>query len=315
MDIVFTIMGLVILFAGGELLLKASLTISKKLGLSALLVSMIVIGFGTSTPELMVSLSAALKGTTDIAFGNVVGSNIANVLLILGSAAVITPVLCQRREIRRDAIVVFGACALLSGFSFFGMLERWMGLVMLLILAGYMGYSYRQENNNKAAQEDVEEFEEELGGHIEAGWPLTIALTVISLGCLAGGAWLLVEGASSIATKMGIPEAVIGLTLVALGSSLPELTMAVLAATRKNTDIIIGNVMGSNLFNTLGILGITSVAIPLPFPEQIAAFDIWLMLLIMAVLIPVVWTGHRISRLEGAFFLCAYTGYVVWLYV
>lgn len=313
MDILYTIIGLILLFAGGEVLLKASIAIAGKLGLSALLVSMVVIGFGTSTPELIVCLSAAFKGSTPIAFGSIVGSNIANVLLILGIAAVVTPMICKKPEIRRDAWAVLAACTLLAGLSFLGTLERWMGLVMVALLISYMGYSYRQEKEKNKIKPFPAGIEKEVGTQ-KLGWVQTIILTIASLGCLAAGAWFLVEGASAIAARMGVPESVIGLTLVAVGSSLPELTMAILAAARKNTDVIMGNILGSNLFNTLGILGLTALAVPLPFPPHIAHFDIWVMLAVMVVLIPVTRTGHKISRFEGAFFLSVYSGYVVWLY-
>lgn len=176
-----------------------------------------------------------------------------------------------------------------------------------------MSYAYRKENERSNSKPFPKHIEKEVGSHA-LGWPQTVLLTVASLGCLAAGAWLLVEGASSLALKMGIRESVIGLSLVAVGSSLPEFTMVILAAARKNTDVIIGNVLGSNLFNTLGILGLTSLVTPLPFPPHIAHFDIWIMLAVMAVLIPVVWTGHKINRFEGALLLSAYSAYIMWLY-
>tara|TARA_B100001989_G_C24540303_1_gene467146 strand:- start:936 stop:1886 length:951 start_codon:yes stop_codon:yes gene_type:complete len=313
MDIIYIVLGLILLFAGGEVLLKASISIAGKLGLSALLVSMVVIGFGTSTPELIVTLSAAFKGSTPIAFGNVVGSNIANVLLILGIASLTTPMICKKPEIHRDAWIVLAACTSLAGLSLWGTIERWVGLSMVLLMVSYMAYSYRQEKRKNKVKPFPAGIEKEVGTQ-NLGWIQIIILTIASLGSLAAGSWFLVEGSTAIAARMGIPESVIGLTLVAVGSSLPELTMVILAAARKNSDVIMGNILGSNLFNTLGILGITSMAIPLPFPKHIAHIDIWVMLGIMVLLIPITRTGHRINRFEGAFFLCLYSAYIVWLY-
>ncbi|MCD8566680.1 MAG: sodium:calcium antiporter [Alphaproteobacteria bacterium] len=314
MDILYTIAGFILLFAGGEVLLKASIAIAGRLGLSALLVSMVVIGFGTSTPELVITLSAALKGSAPMAFGNIVGSNTANVLLILGLSALITPLCCKNRRYSVMLLLFWPPLFCSAGsHSLMFWNAGWAGSWFSSWRFIWVIPTGRKKHRKKLPPRSPHRSNRK-SGQKKLGWVQIIILTLASLGSLVSGAWLLVEGATSIATRIGVPESVIGLTLVAIGSSLPELTMAVLAATRKNTDVIIGNIMGSNLFNTLGILGVTAIVTPLPFPEHIAHFDLWIMLGVVALLVPIMRTGHIINRFEGAFFLCLYSAYTVWLY-
>lgn len=313
MDIAAVIAGLALLFAGGEALVRGAVSIAGRLGLSTLLVSTVVIGFGTSTPELLVSLQAAMSGMPDIALGNVVGSNIANILLILGIAGIIAGVECRSAAIRRDALAGVAAAVLLCGASFLHRLSWPAGLVMVGTLAAYIAYSYftEQRQNRENA---------ELRRHIEAEKPLddgmgkALLFTVAGLVLLLVGARLLVSGAVSLAQSWGVSEAVIGLTLVAVGTSLPELTTAVIAALRKHADIVIGNILGSNLFNILGILGITAVVTPLPFAGRIAETDMWVMLAVVATLAAVIFLRGQIGRSVGISFLALYAGYNIWLF-
>ncbi len=275
---------------------------------------MVIVGFGTSVPELMVSTTAALKGAPNIALGNVVGSNIANVLLILGLSAIFAPIACTRLAIRRDALAVLVASLVLVGLALYGEIGRITGLIMLATLAVYISYSYLTERNDSKKDEAFRErIEEDIGKHSIHIWNASI-FCIVGLVFLAVGANLLVEGATSLAQKFGISNSIIGLTLVALGTSLPELVTAIVAAYRKHPDVVIGNIMGSNLFNILGILGVTSIITPIPFVGRIADTDVWIMLVVAIALSPVIWTGHRISRLEGAVFLFLYFVYVFWLY-
>lgn len=314
MDILLIVIGFGLLFAGGEGLLRGSVTIAEKFGLSTLLVSMVIVGFGTSVPELMVSTTAALKGAPNIALGNVVGSNIANVLLILGLSAVFAPIACTRLVIRRDALAVLVASLVLVGLALNGKIGRITGLIMLAVLAVYISYAYLTERKDSKKDEAFRErIEEDIGKPSIHLWKASI-LCIVGLVFLAVGANFLVEGATSLAQNFGIPNSVIGLTLVALGTSLPELVTAIVAAYRKHPDVVIGNIMGSNLFNILGILGVTSSITPIPFEGRIADTDVWIMLVVAIALSPVIWTGHRISRLEGAVFLFLYFVYVFWLY-
>lgn len=314
MDVLLIFAGLALLFTGGEGLLRGSVSIAEKLGLSTLLVSMVIVGFGTSTPELMVSATAALRGAPAIALGNVVGSNIANILLILGASALIAPVACARPQIRRDALAVLVAGLCLAPFALTGMLGRAAGLALVVVLAAYLGYCIRAERKRAKGKGEFRKQIEEDVGKPALSLPKASALCVVALAFLAGGAHCLVEGATSLAEKFGIPDAVIGLTLVAVGTSLPELATAAVAAWRKHGDVVIGNIMGSNLFNTLGILGVTAAISPIPFEGRIAQIDVWIMIAVSLALYPAIHTGHKISRFEGGTFVALYLGYTVWLF-
>lgn len=321
MDILYILIGLVFLFFGGEGLLKGSVSLAKTFGLSTLLVSMVVVGFGTSAPELMVSVTAALRDATGIALGNVVGSNIANILLILGLAATIMAIDCRRWEIKRDAITVVAASLLLAAFCVMGEIGRVSGGIMLFLLVSYLSYAYWAEKRArpKTQMDNDPEFrqalEQDVGPAEDIGTTKAVLYSIGGMLFLAAGAHLLVEGATSIARQFGISDAVIGLSLVAIGTSLPEVATAIVAAARKHAYVVIGNVMGSNLFNILSILGITALISPVPVDPRIAAMDIWIMLAVAVVLAPVIWTGHKISRFEGIGFLALYAGYIGWLAV
>lgn len=313
-DFAFVIAGFFLLFLGGEGLVRGSVTIAMRLGLSTLLVSVVIVGFGTSVPELLVSLQAAFKGTPDIALGNIVGSNIANVLLILGVSAFMMPVLCQGKDIRRDAAVGVAAAALLAALSFTFELTWYAGALMAGGLASYLYYCYHSERKKQAADEVASHVEEELdtaGERLITG----IVFALGGLALLVAGAHMLVEGAVSLATAFGVSQAVIGLTLVAIGTSLPELATAIVAALKKHADVIIGNVLGSNLFNILFVLGLTSLVAPIPFAGRIAAIDVWFMLAVVTLLYALIKFQGKITRPVGAVFLTVYVAYTAWLYL
>jgi cation:H+ antiporter len=314
MDYAYVAAGLALLLLGGEGLVRGSVAVAERLNLSTLLVSMVIVGFGTSAPELMVSTAAALKGAPNIALGNVVGSNIANILLILGMSAVIAPLACTRPEIMRDALAVLVASFALVGLAQHGMIGRLAGFIMVAALGAYLSYAYLTER--KASRRDEvfrERIAEDLG---KPGMGLATALTLCVLGLvfLVAGAHLLVEGATAIARRFGISNAVIGLSLVAVGTSLPELATAAISAYRKHQDVVIGNIIGSNLFNILGILGVTGIVVPIPIEGRIADIDIWIMLAVAIALAPIIWTGRVISRVEGGAFLTLYVVYMAWLF-
>ncbi len=317
MDILFIIAGLVLLFFGGEGLLKGAVALAHRFHLSNFMIGAVIVGFGTSMPELSVSVKAALDQASGIVLGNVVGSNIANVLLILGICAIICPMVVSDRTVFRDAAIGIAVSALLCAMVLTGVINFVFGAVLLLLLTGYLFYSYRQDRMKTAAEreETIHHIEEDIEG--AAPYPLwkSILYTVGGLALLAGGATLLVEGATSIARGFGIPESIIGLTLVAVGTSLPELATGVVAAWRKHTDIIIGNILGSNLFNILCILGISAMISPVEVAPNIAAGDVWVMLATAVLLAIVLKTGHRLSRGEGIFMLSLYIGYSGWLYL
>ncbi len=312
--------GIVLLIGGGEVLIRGAVAIATRLKIPPLVVGLTIVALGTSAPELTVSMGAALKGVPDIVTGNVVGSNIANILLVLGMAAVIVPVTASEKLIRRDGMILVAVTALLSGLAIIGIVHSLVGVVMVLLFSAYTAYSYIMERDPAGARIDDTAGElasEEAIEHTGVKPVLKIAVPVFLMG-LVGiviGADMLVDAAVAIARTFGIPEAVIGLSLVAIGTSLPELTVAVIAALRGHSDVALGNVIGSNISNVLVILGATAVVVPIPIGGQIAQFDIWVMLAATILLVPILVSGWRLSRAEGAIFLTAYVAYIYSIYV
>lgn len=311
-DVLMVIGGLALLFFGGEGLLKGSVSLARNFGLSNLLVSAVIVGFGTSMPEMTVSVGAALKGSPEISLGNVVGSNIANILLIVGTGALLSPILIKDKTVRRDVIAMLAASLALCGLALTGAFNFTAGLIMLAGLTGYIVWSYQQDRRNS---EEIRHIEEDVEGEPRLSVPLAAIYTVAGLGLLIGGATMLVEGAISLARDFGISEAVIGLTIVAIGTSLPELATSVVASLRKHSDVIIGNILGSNIFNILSILGVTALIKPIPVAEQILNFDIWFMLGTSFLLAPFLWFGWRMGRIAGLAMLAVYAGYIAFLYL
>ncbi|MFP4539152.1 MAG: calcium/sodium antiporter, partial [Dichotomicrobium sp.] len=307
---VWLLVGLVLLLGGAEALVKGAATIATRLGVSPLLIGLTLVGYGTSTPELVASIEAAWIGSPGIAVGNIVGSNIANVLLILGASALIYPVATTKHAFRRDGVVLVVASALLVLVTLHGVLSAWTSLGFLALLLAYTIVMYITERRWHAGadERDPDGIEAVTG----AGMSLPAAL-MLAAGGLVGvviGASLLVGAAVEIATRFGVSETVIGLTLVAVGTSLPELATSVMAALRRHGDLAFGNIVGSNIYNILGILGIAGLVTPVPIPGEIAAFDIWVM---SAATLGLVWfaiTDWRITRLEGAVFMFAYAAYL-----
>lgn len=308
-DLFLAAIGLVALFAGGEILLRGAIGLARRFSMPELLLGLTVVGFGTSLPELLVSLRASLEGEPEIALGNVVGSNIANVLLIVGSAALIYPAANWDRTIRRDALVMTAASVLLFALAWFSVIGRPAALMLIFLLIAYLVWSYRLAAGNRSG--------EEAGGEAAAGTtgdhPLvSIAQVAGGFALLFGGAQWLIDGAVGLATAIGVSQAVIGLTLVAVGTSLPELATSIAAALRGKTDIALGNIVGSNIFNILAILGITGLVIPVPVAENFRDLHIPFMLAV-AVLMTMLLLGQRISRLWGMVMLACYGGYLALL--
>ncbi|MEQ9172997.1 MAG: calcium/sodium antiporter [Rhodospirillales bacterium] len=301
--------GLVILMAAAEIMIRGAVGLARLFGLSPLLIGMTVVALGTSAPELVVSLDAALTGNAGIATGNIVGSNIANVLLIVGAAAVIAPMARRSDRLYRDGALLVLCTALFIMLCWGRELGVAHGVLLLVVFLGFMGNAYwRDVNDPGASAERVGEVEE-IGAVPQKSW---IAWTA-TLGGLAGiavGADLMVGGGVSIARSFGLGEEVIGLTLIAIGTSLPELAASVVAARRGHADVAIGNVVGSNMFNMLGIAGVVSMTAPLPVPESMLAFDIWVMLGAAILIVPAMigWAG--VSRVAGLGLLILYGGYL-----
>lgn len=312
LNILFLFVGIALLTFGGEALIRGSLAAARRLGVSPLLSGLFIVGFGTSAPELVVSVNAAIEGRPDIAIGNVVGSNIGNILLILGICAVITPLAVKPLVLRRDAATVVAASILFLVLVLVGgsALGRADGVIFLVVLVTYLVWAYWSERFHAAPSAALHKAEaDELSGLPHSVFS-TSALVVSGLLLLIFGSRVLLVGAVGIAEQLGVSEAVVGLTIVAVGTSLPELSISVIAALRRHADVAIGNVLGSNIFNLLGILGVSAVLQPLPAHERVLQFDQWVMLGTSVLLSLFLYTGSRLSRLEGGILLIGYGAYV-----
>lgn len=305
--------GFVLLFGGGELLVRGAIAISLRFAVSPLLIGMTVVAWCTSAPELVVSLGAALEGRSDIAVGNIVGSNIFNILGVLGAAALITPIAVRPTCLRRDVAWMLGSSVALVLIVQTGAIGRAAGALLAIGIAVYVWYSYRAETKSPgqpSAEVHLHESEEIQGPESAL---LGVAYVGAGLTALVIGSRLLIVGATDIAVAMGVSEAAVGLTLVAVGTSLPELATSIIAAIRRHSDVAVGNVVGSNIFNILGILGLTAMVRPIEVVERIATVDSWIMLAVAVVLAPLlVWRG-RIGRVAGVVFLTAYVVYATTL--
>jgi cation:H+ antiporter len=300
MDIVFVALGLALLLGGGEGLVRGGVALATRMRLPMAVVGAVVLGFGTSMPEMLTSVSAALAGAPGIAIGNVLGSNIANILLILGIAALIAPVTAEAAGME-DRVWLLVATVMGIGVIVIGAtVGRVEGAILLAALAVYI---WRQLTRD-AAMEPVPE--------IGMGAPMIALFILGGLATLIAGAWLLVEGATGIARAIGISETVIGLTVVAVGTSLPELATSIIAARRGEAGLALGNILGSNVFNILAILGLTAVIVPIPVPAALSMVDLALVAGAALALIAVLLRG-RIGRGAGAGFVAVYAGYIGWL--
>ena len=303
---ILIVVGLALLLGGGEVLVRGAATLAVRLGISPMMIGLTVVGFGTSAPELATSVEAALLGAPEIAVGNVVGSNIANILLILAVAALVCPIPCPRSAIRRDGAVAFLAAALAVAVAQYGSMPRLAGMVFVVLLIAYLIASYRADTGSPSPP-----------GEADLVAPVVHGPAWLSGGFVLGGlfgvivgAALLVDGATVVARSAGVSETVIGLTLVAVGTSLPELTVSIIAAMRRELDVALGNIIGSNIFNLFGVLGVTAIVHPLEFSPQVAAFDVWVMVGATIVMSVFALTRMRIERWEGAVLLAGYAIYL-----
>ena len=314
LNILLLLAGVVLLTGGGEALIRGSLAAADRLNVSPLLSGLVIVGFGTSAPELVVSVNAAIEGRPDIAIGNVVGSNIGNILLILGICAVITPLAVKPLVLRRDAATVVAASILFMvmiqvGESILGRLDA---VILLCALITYLVWAYWSERFHAVPASELHQAEsEEIS--VDSKSVLWIVIAVgLGLLLLIGGSQVLLVGAIGIAEHYNVTEAVIGLTLVAVGTSLPELSITVIAAIRRHADVAVGNILGSNIFNLLGILGVSAFLQPISVHVRILQFDQWVMLGTSVILLLFLYTQSRLSRLEGGMLLVGY-GIYIWL--
>lgn len=309
LNLLLLLAGVGLLAIGGEALIRGALAAARRFKVSPLLSGLVIVGFGTSAPELVVSVDAAMNQRPDIAVGNVVGSNIANILLILGVCAVITPLAVSPLALRRDALTVVAASVLfliLVGGSALGRLDA---LILLLCLAAYLIWAYVTESRLAIPAAEVHRAESEEITLVPQSLPFMLGAVVLGLVLLVGGSRVLLTGAIGISEALGISDAIIGLTVVAVGTSLPEFAISLVAALRRHADVAVGNILGSNIFNLLGILGISALLQPLPVDARILNFDQWVMLGAALVLWLFLYTGRRLSRLEGAVLLLGYAAY------
>jgi cation:H+ antiporter len=304
------LLGLVLLYLGAEGLVRGSASLALRLGIGPLLVGLTVVAFGTSAPEMMVSVKAAYFGQGDISVGNVVGSNICNIGLILGFSALIVPIKVASQIVRIDTPIMIATTALAIALLYDGSLSRLEGIVFFALLIVYLVFSIRIAKT-QAADPLAQEFSEEVKIS-KRGVALDVLMVIGGLVMLVFGARYLVDAAIEIAKAAGLSEAVIGLTIVAIGTSLPEFATSLIAAIKKESDIAVGNIVGSNIFNIFGILGISAAITPLS-SSGITGIDLGVMAAFALALWVFSATGHRISRTEGSIMIVAYAGYVAWL--
>ena len=305
-------LGLLILLLAGDALVKGAVNLSLRVGIPALIVSLTIVAFGTSAPELLISVNAVLVDKAPLALGNVVGSNTANILLVLGVPAVISGLHAASYDYRKSFVMMIAATVLFIGLAFRGVFDIWAGAALLAGL-GYMlwdsFHAARCHRRDVAAQMPDPEEEVEGADSDMPWWQITVFL-VLGLVGLPLGADLLVDNSAIIARGYGISDAVIGLTLVALGTSLPELATTVMAALRKQAEVAIGNVLGSNMFNLLAIIGVTTLVGPIPVDAEFLRFDLWVMLAASLLLIPFVFLKRDMGRIWGVGLAALYVAYV-----
>ena len=302
--------GFVLLVAGAESLIRGSSALALRLGLTPLVIGLTIIAFGTSSPELAVSIKAAMAGTADVSLGNVVGSNIANIALILGLSALMRPICIEIQIIRREIPILLGATLLCWLMVLGGNLARWEGLILCAGIVLYTGFSLRLARKTTQQEKD-RTFSEIVPSAMKRTWQ-PVLMVIAGLAMLVVGAQLLVNQAVALAARLGLSEAVIALTIVALGTSLPELVTSVTAAFKGESDMAAGNVIGSNIFNILAILGISALVHPLAV-EGIGWIDMGIMTACVLLILPLMYSGFTLNRWEGGLLLLGYVAYIFYL--
>lgn len=323
MIIMSLIGGLVLLLVGGELLVRGAVQVAARLGVSPLVIGLTLVGFGTSTPELVTSVQAALSDSPGIAYGNIVGSNIANILLILGASSLIAPILVTSNALKRDCAVMVAVAVLFASVSAAIPLGVAVGAVFLAALAAYLFLAIRQERarpaDHGAVYEKTVAAQEADPALVPSAAPqgrvaVSLAIALGGLALVVLGGYLLVEGAVGLARTIGISDTIIGLTIVAVGTSMPELVTSVMAAIRRESEVAFGNIVGSNIYNILGIGGMTALIAPTEVPSEIVRFDNLVMLGVSVLLVALAYAGMRISRREGGLLVAGYVVYLALLW-
>jgi cation:H+ antiporter len=303
------IAGLVILIAGGELLVRGAVALANKFAVPPLIIGLTIVAFGTSAPEMVVSIQAVLDGFDDISLGNIIGSNITNILIVLGLAALVHPVSVDSKLLKRDTPFMMFSTVIFAMFMFTGEINRIHAVILLSIIGAYLLYLFSSVRKG-ADKELLQEVTEETAIFMPL-WRSS-AYIVTGLGLLIFGSDLMVKGASALAMSFGVTEAMVGMTIVALGTSAPELITSLVAAYRKHSDIAIGNVIGSNLFNITAIGGAAAMLKPIYVNPIFLNYDVWIFILTGLLVIAFMLTGNRICRREGVLLIGGYIGYTWW---
>lgn len=310
------LVGLVVLILGADLLVRGASRLAASFGVSPLMIGLTIVAIGTASPEIAVSIQAAANGQADLTLGNVLGSNIFNILFILGLTALVAPIMIAEQLIRKDAPIMLGVSLLTFGLAFDGTLGLFDGFILLAGLVGYIVYAIRQSKLESAAVQD--EYAQEYSQtepRSTRNILINLLWIVVGLGLLVLGSNLLVDSATQIARQFGVSELLIGLTIVAVGTSLPEVATSVIAALKGESDIAVGNVVGSNIFNLLGVLGLGAVVAPsgVAVNAHVLQFDLPVMVFVALVTLPIFYIDNRISRLEGGLLFSYYGLYLTYL--
>jgi cation:H+ antiporter len=314
MTILQTVMGLVILLLGGDFLVRGAVASAQRIHVPALVIGLTVVAFGTSAPEFVVSVEAVLGGSSDIAVGNVVGSNIANVLLVIGVPSLLYPTACNSPMLRRNTVFALVVSAIFIAVALDGTISVWNGGILMVLLLVFIAYSAATDRRVPGVTQEVAS---EVEHHTYKGMTAAQIFLFIS-GGLAGllsGAKLLVDGAIAIATAAEIPEPIIGLTLVAVGTSVPELATALVAAARRHSDVIVGTALGSCIFNLAGVMGATALITDVTVSSGFIRFDLWIMVGALALLTPFIFAHTAVRRWSGGIYLLAYGAYILALFL
>lgn len=314
MEVFLLLAGLAVLILGGEVLVRGAVGLSAAMKISPLVIGMTVVSFGTSAPELLVSLQSALDGNPGIAIGNVVGSNIANLALVLGITVLIFPIVAEQQTKRIDYPMMMVASVLFGVFALNNMIDRWEGVIFLVVLIAFTVFLIRSSRKKEKSK-----LEEAIGGErpdaseVKDSLWLSVGLLLVGLVALYFGSEWFVGGASDLASKFGLSDSVIGVTVVAFGTSAPELVASIMAAVKKQSDISVGNLIGSNIFNVFAVLGVTSVVKPVGVDQSVMSFDLIWMLGIAAFMVVVLYLGDKIGRFKGGLLLLSYIIYISWI--
>lgn len=316
MTLILFVAGLGLLIAGAETLVRGASRLAAAAGISPLVIGLTVVAYGTSAPELAVSVQSALSGRADIALGNVVGSNIVNVLLVLGLSALIAPLAVSQQLIRLDVPLMIGVSFLMLALAMDGKVSRPDGALLFAINIAYVIWAiYQSRKESRQIQEEYAKQYGAAGSRSAAGALINILLIIAGLGMLVLGSRWMVNSAVAVAQSLGVSELIIGLTIIAIGTSLPEIVTSIIASFRGARDIAVGNVIGSNVFNITSVLGLTCIFAPngVAVPPAALRFDIPVMIAVAVACLPIFFTGHRIARLEGVLFFGYYVAYTLYL--